>query len=239
MSYLVYPSIVPGTAGYLPGLAANAVKTPMFSVEVQTATSGAEARLAYWSEPLWKWQITYTVLRDGIRIGRAFDELRQIMGLFLACNGSLTGFQFKDPDDNQTFRQLVPGPGYLGTTDGVQRMFTLKRSFGANDAASNGYTGSEAIGFLDTSLPFNLYVDNSATAVSSSDPTYGYTLSTSSPKAQQIVFNAAPPGGHALYADMSYNYYARFEADSQDFDKFMAQLWELKKVTLVSLSAGS
>jgi len=239
MSYLTYPSIVPGAPGYLAGLSASLTKTPMFSVEIQTASSGAEARLGYWSEPLWKWEIAYAVLRDGFRDARAFDELRQIMGLFLACNGALTGFQFKDPDDNQVFRQLVPGQGYLGTTDGLQRTFTLKRSYGANDAAASGYAGSEAIGFLDTTQPFNLYVDNSATAVSASDPAYGYALSTSSPKAQQIVFNTAPPAGHALYADMSYNYYARFEADSQDFDKFMAQLWELKKVTLVSLRAGS
>jgi len=38
---------------------------------------------------------------------------------------------------------------------------------------------------------------------------------------------------------MSYLFYVRFGADSQDFDKFMHQLWGLKKVTLVSLRFGS
>lgn len=53
------------------------------------------------------------------------------------------------------------------------------------------------------------------------------------------MFNAVPPAGHALSVDMSYLYYVRFGADTQDFDKFMHQLWALKKVTLVSLRFGA
>jgi hypothetical protein len=225
MAYLVYPQ-------NLPGLSASVTKTPRFSVEVQAHTSGGEARLAYWSEPLWDWTIAYDVLRDGFRYGRNFDELRQVAGLFLACGGSLQGFQFRDPDDNRVFQQSI------GTTDGITSAFTLIRTYGANDSAT-GCEGSEALGFLDTTQPFNLYIDNSATPVSQSDPTYGYSLATAAPKQQQLVFNAAPAPGHALTADMSYLYYARFAADSQDFDKFMAQLWALKKVTLTSLRCGA
>lgn len=231
MPYLIYPQ-------NLPGLSASVTKTPRFSVEVQAHTSGGEARLSYWSEPLWDWTIAYDVLRDGFRYGRNFDELRQVAGLFLACGGSLQGFQFKDPDDHQVSRQFIPGPGIFGTTDGVTTAYTLTRTYGANDSAT-GYEGSEAIGFLDTTQPFNLYIDSSATPVSPSDPTYGYSLATAAPKQQQVVFNTAPAPGHALYADMSYLYYARFAADSQDFDKFMAQLWALKKVTLTSLRYGA
>jgi hypothetical protein len=247
MGYLLYPSIVPGAPGYLAGLAAECTKTPRFSVEVQTASSGSEVRIGYWQEPLWKWVINYNLLRDGFRNGVAYDELRRIVGLFLASNGSLTGFQLKDPDDNCVFRQQINGNGAFGVTDGVTSAFTLKRSYGQNDIYANGYVGIEAIGFLDLNPPglqstqsaFNLYIDTSATPVSTSDPTWGYTLNTSAPKNQQIVFNSTPPAGHLMSCDMFYNYYARFEADSMDFDKFMADLWELKKVTLVSLRAGS
>jgi hypothetical protein len=64
---------------------------------------------------------------------------------------------------------------------------------------------------------------------------FGYTLDTSTPKNQTLVFNSAPPGGHTFVCDMSFFYYVRFQADSLDLEKFMHQLWALKKVTLVSL----
>lgn len=233
MTVLAYPR-------NLPGLSATVVKRPKHSVELQTHTSGGEVRIAYWAEPLWEWDISYDVLRDGFRNGAAYDELRQVVGLFLACGGSRDGFSFRDPDDHKVFRQAI------GTTDGLTSAFTLARAYGANDPAA-GYEGTEAIGLLDLDPPdlmlgqsaFNLYVDGSATPVSASDPVFGYTLATTSPKQQQIVFNTVPPPAHALGVDMHYLYYVRFGADVQEFEKFMHQLWALKKVTLVSLRFGS
>lgn len=207
-------------------------RRPKHSNEHQSHTSGGEFRIGYWSEPLWEWDISYNVLRDGFRNGAAYDELRRIEGLFLACSGALQGFQFWDCDDNQVIRQTI------GETDGLTTAFTLKRTYGANDPAY-GWQGTEAIGFLDTTQPFNLYVDTSGTPVSISDPTFGYSLATSAPKQQLLLFDTPPPPGHALFVDMSYLYYARFGADAQDFDKFMHQLWGMKKVNLVSLRYGS
>jgi hypothetical protein len=225
MGYLVYPRA-------LPGLAPEIVRRPKHAVELQTHQSGGEVRLSYWSEPLWEWDISYNVLRDGFRDGTSYDELRQIAGMFLACVGSLQGFQFYDPDDHAIFRQTI------ATTDGLSSAYTLIRTYGSCNPG-DGYQGSEAIGFLDTTQAFNLYVDGSATPVDMSDPTYGYSLATSAPKQQQLVFNAAPASGHTLSVDMSYLYYARFGADTQDFQKFMHQLWGLKKVTIASLRFGS
>lgn len=222
---LIYPK-------NLPGLSPEVTRRPKHSVELQAHQSGGEVRISYWSEPLWEWDISYNLLRDGFRDGVSYDELKQIEGMFLACSGTLQGFQFCDPDDSRVFRQPV------GTTDGLSSAYSLVRRFGSSNPG-DGYQGSEAIGFLDSTRPFNLYVDNSAIPVAVSDPVYGYTLATSAPKQQQIVFNLAPPPGHALSVDMSYLFYVRFGADSQDFDKFMHQLWGLKKVTLVSLRFGS
>ena len=213
----------------LPGLAYSKVRRPKHSVSVQTHQSGGEVRMSYWSEPLWEFDLTYEVLRDGFRYGHAFDELKQIEGLFLASTGSLSGFQFFDDDDNRVTRTLV------GSSDGVITTFTLKRYRGSWNANNGEPLGLESIGLLDTSQPFNLYVDNALVPVSPSDPTYGYTLVTTTPKNQTLVFNAAPANGHTFTCDMSFFYYVRFEADSLDFEKFMHQLWALKKVTLCSL----
>jgi hypothetical protein len=213
---------------HLPGLAYSKVRRPKHNVSVQAHRSGGEVRISYWSEPLWEWDLTYEVLRDGFRMGRNFDELKQIEGLFLASTGSLNGFQFFDDDDH-----TAPRTG-VGSSDGTTTTYTLKRYRGSS-LGSGRPLGQESIGLLDTSQAFNLYVDNALVAISPNDPAYGYTLDTATPKNQKLVFKAAPPNGHSFTCDMSWFYYVRFQADSLDFEKFMHQLWALKKVTLASL----
>jgi hypothetical protein len=210
----------------LPGLAYSKVRRPKHSVSVQMHQSGGEVRMSYWSEPLWEWDLAYEVLRDGFRNGASYDELKQIEGCFLACTGSLTGMSYYDDDDHSAVQS-----GF-GTSDGVTTAYTLIRYRGTNREGQD-YIGSEAIGFLDMTQPFNLYVDG--TLVDISDPTYGYTLHMGTPKKQQLVFNSAPPAGHKLTCDMSWLFYVRFQTDSQDYEKFMHQLWGLNKVTLCSL----
>ena len=219
MGYLLYPR-------HLPGLTYSKVRRPKHSVSVQTHQSGGEVRLSWWPEPLWEFDLTYELLRDGFRNGRAYDELKQIEGCHLATTGSLSGMKFYDDDDHSAVQSG------LGTTNGSQTNFTLLRYRGTGSEGQD-YIGQENIGFLDTTQPFNLYVDG--TLVDISDPTYGYSLSTSTPKNQQLVFNSAPPAGHALTCDLSWLYYVRFQSDTNDYEKFYHQLWALKKVTLVSL----
>ena len=213
----------------LPGLTYSKVRRPKHNVSVQTHQSGGEVRMSYWSEPLWEWDLTYELLRDGLRMGRAWDELLQIGGLFLASTGSLTGFQFHDDDDKRVTRTLV------GSSDGSTTTFTLKRYRGSYAGGGLQPLGLEAIGYLDVSQPFNLYFQTGPLIIDPNDPTYGYTLDTSTPRNQKLVFNSAPPAGHTFVCDMSFFYYVRFGADSLDLEKFMHQLWALKKVTLVSL----
>lgn len=218
MSYLTYPR-------NLPGLAYSRIRRPKHNVSVQTHQSGGEVRMGYWSEPLYEWELEYELLRSGFRNGAAYSELQQIEGLHHALAGSLTGFQFHDADDCERFRTG------LGTTDGATSAFDLTVYQGAVPYIAGPYH----IGFLDTTAPFNLYIDSSAVPVSSADHIYGYTLSTGTPMKQQLVFNAAPPAGHTLSADFAFLYYARFQSDSLDLEKFMHQLWALKKVVLTSL----
>ena len=216
----------------LPGLAYSKIRRPKHNVSVQTHQSGGEVRMSYWSEPLWEWDLTYEVLRDGFRYGRNFDELKQIEGLFLASTGSLTGFQSHDDDDNRVTRNFV------GQSDGSTTTFTLSRYRSTYAGAwTNGTEpfGVETVGVLDLTQPFNLYFNTLPGIIDPNDPTYGYTLNTSVPKNQQLVFTNPPPHGHTIVADFSYFFYVRFQTDALDLEKFMHQLWALKKVTLASL----
>jgi hypothetical protein len=108
-------------------VAGSTTRRPKHSVELQAHQSGGEVRLAYWSEPLWEWDISYNLLRDGFRNGVSYDELKQIEGMFLACSGTLQGFQFCDPDDSNVVRQPI------GTTDGLSSAYTLVRRFGSTN----------------------------------------------------------------------------------------------------------
>jgi hypothetical protein len=210
----------------LPGLTYSKVRRPKHNVSVQTHQSGGEVRMSYWSEPLWEWDLTYEVLRDGFRMGRAWDELKQIEGCLLACTGSLSGMSFYDDDDHSAVQTLVCN------TNGTESWFSLYRYRGTVKEGQS-YLGAESIGFLDTTQPFNLYVDGGLVDVS--DPVWGYTLNTTTPKNQQVRFNSVPPAGHVVTCDMSWLFYVRFQTDSLDLEKFMHQLWGLRKVTLMSL----
>ena len=133
----------------LPGLTYSKIRRPKHNVSVQTHQSGGEVRVSYWSEPLWEWDLTYELLRDGFRMGRAFDELKQIEGCFLASTGSLSGLSFYDEDDHTAVQSG------LGTTDGLTTAFTLIRYRGTAKEGQS-YIGLESIGFLDTTQQFNL-----------------------------------------------------------------------------------
>lgn len=214
----------------LPGLAYSQIRRQKFNVSVQTHQSGAEVRLPYWSEPLLEWDLSFNLLRSGFRKGRAWQELETVQGLYYAVGGSRLGFAFRDKDDCRRSRTG------LGTTDGTATAYDLTVYQGGVDGPSGPYlAGPYHIGVLDTLQPFNLYIDGSADAVDVSDPVYGYTLDTSKPVKQQLVFNSAPPAGHVITADFSFRYYVRFSADALDFEKFLHGMWSVKKITLMSL----
>lgn len=217
---LIYPS--------LPGLTYPVAKRPIFNVGIDSAASMREVIVGYAANPIWEWDLTYSVLDD-----RAFQtSLKTLMGLFLATAGPVQGMLFKDPDDNQVTGQ------FLGSTDNVTTNFTAVRTYGV---AELGMTGTEPVGQVDTAQPVNLYLDGVL-----QDPS-NYDVLLTPLVANVFKFHNTPAGGHAVTADFSYYYSVRFAnagsgsqgggTDSLDFSKFMNRLWELKKVTLRSKRA--
>jgi hypothetical protein len=57
MSSLVFPN-------YLPGIKFTQTKSTMFRTGVQTAVTGKESRISYQAFPLYKWELSYELLRD-------------------------------------------------------------------------------------------------------------------------------------------------------------------------------
>jgi hypothetical protein len=50
-----------------------------------------------------------------------------------------------------------------------------------------------------------------------------------------VTFNTAPGSGLIITADYSYYFRCRFVDDSYAFENFMFRLWQLKKLTFISV----
>ena len=209
---LVYPELI--------GLAPKIVKRPKFSTGSGTGSSGREVRVGYWATPQWEWDISYDLLRDNNAFaGSTTSDIRTLIGFFLSVSGSLRGFYFKDPDDNQVTGQL------LGTGDGVTTVFPFVRTFGLGS-----YLETENVGGVNTTPGVNIYVNGTL-------QTTGYSISTLTPVQNYVQFTTPPPSGQLITGDFNFWYYCRFQDDMYEFNKFMHNLWEAQKITIFSLKS--
>ena len=112
MSNAVFPT--------LPGLAWGVKKTPVWSTNTIKSANGREMRAAYYRYPLWRFTLSFEVLRTR----SAVNELEQLAGFFNARRGSFESFLYEDPSDNSVSGQSI---GFV--QQGRQR-YPLIRSFG-------------------------------------------------------------------------------------------------------------
>jgi hypothetical protein len=203
---LVYPSL-PGLT-YPVGWA-----TDFFNTETQVATDGSEFDLGLADEPLHTFTLDYDHLNN--RFGHQDERL--LRGFFGAHRSNLVRFLFKLREDHQVRSQVI------GTTDGSTRIYTLKRTYGVGEAS-----WTEAVGYVDLTMPFNLYLDGTK-----QDPS-SYTVDTTVPVQQQIIFAGTPAGGQVITVDMDYFYYCKFADREMSLDKFMENLWSGSGIKLRS-----
>ena len=93
MSNAVFPT--------LPGLAWGVKKTPVWSTNTIKSANGREMRAAYYRYPLWRFTLSFEVLRTR----SAVNELEQLAGFFNARRGSFESFLYEDPSDNSVSGQ--------------------------------------------------------------------------------------------------------------------------------------
>lgn len=186
----------------LPGLGWSVLKQPSWSTRIQKAVSGKELRAALMSYPLYRITLTYEVLRESA----ALQELQTLMGFFNARLGSFDSFLYSDPTDHS-----VTDQGF-GTGTGTLAQFQLIRSYGGFAEPVMNLNGAPAI------------------KVAGSLKTAGtdYTVD----QFGVVTFTSNPPAGAALTWSGSFYYRCRFNSDSTEFDNFMYQLWQLKKLEL-------
>lgn len=203
----------------LPGLGYSVLWEPQFSnMPTAKSASGAELDLAIAANPLHMFTLTYNFLRD--RFGNT--EFKTLMGFFLALNGNVGRFLFKNPDDYQVQQQAI------GTTDGSTHVWQLVRTYG-----DGNNSGTEPVGYVDLTQPFNVYLNGVL------QPADTYSVAQTAPVNQELVFVGVPSSGQTITVDMNYFYYCKMSTPNMSFEKFMNQLWTLKKIELQSNRAGT
>lgn len=149
---------------------------------------------------------TFELNYEFLRQG-ARRELAQLVGFFLARRGSYDNFLYRFLDDCAVTDQLI------AVGDGATASFQLRRSFGES---------VEPVQNVDQ-------IKNVKVAGVEQRLGLDYTVS-----ATGMLTFAAPPAGQPITWTGSYFYRARFAADTQEFDRFMKDLWSAQTLTLTA-----
>lgn len=185
-------------------------KKPTFSTIVAPHVSGREVRDALYQNPIWQFEVVFDGLdsSNGIYPGLGANSLQALMGLFLQCQGQYGTFLYTDPTDGSASSSTT-----FATGDGVTTAFTLSRYMGA---------------FLE---PVGWVTSLTQVKVAGSVLGSGWSLTTPN----TLNFASAPASGAAIGATFTYAFQCRFDADDQDFEQFMSNLWKADSVKFRSV----
>lgn len=193
----------------LSGLDIKVGKAPEFSTLAKRSVSGREVRVGLRRYPLWTFGLSYNVLR-----GNGFDgahDLETLLGFFLDRNGSYDSFLFLDPSDS------VASDMAFGQGDGVTTDFQLTRAL--------GYAGHTFVEPVENPATVSAIKVDGVAQVVTTDYTVGAT--------GIISFVTAPGDGEPLTWSGTWRYRVRFVRDVAQYDQFLRDLWELKRLELV------
>lgn len=192
----------------LPGLGWSVGKKPMWKTAVQRTVSGREFRAPFMSYPLWEFSLNYEVLRAAT----AYAELQTLMGFFNARLGAYDSFLYTDSNDNSVTDYQ------FGTGDGTTVAFQLTRALG---------------GFIEPVMNVNALTNIKKGGAVQSSPT-DYSIDS----AGLVTFTSAPAGAAVLTWTGSFYFRVRFLQDMAEFEEFMKNLWQLKKLEFVGATGN-
>jgi uncharacterized protein (TIGR02217 family) len=213
MSSLIYPNT-------LPGLTFDSVREPNWATGIQTAVSKKESRLAYMQYPVYRFELTYELLRDYVTP----SDLRALWGLFSAMQGRFDTFLYSDPTFNtvtdEKFGWAWDGAGGGGTLcDGSRSVFQLIANY--QNPAGPGLPD------LIQNLNGTPTIKDNGIVVAPAN----YTIN-----GQGVVsFAPTPLAGHTLTWSGGFYYRCRFENDNMSLTQFMNKFWKSKTVSFQSI----
>jgi uncharacterized protein (TIGR02217 family) len=178
---------------------------------VLTAISGKETTIAYQNAPRYQWELSWSLLRSGLRHGTVYDEYQELIGFFNTMRGPFDSFLFTDPDDNSVTL------GQIGTADGTTTAFQLIRTLG-------GFSEPVLAPNVVTSVLVNGVLVNPA----------DYSVAVWGADAPGVVtFDVAPVAG-AITSTFTYYWPCRFVEKNMTIRRFMNQMYEGQSVKIIS-----
>ena len=186
----------------LPGIAWGTEKEPQFDTRTVRAVSGYEVRLSRRAYPLYLIKMKYEFLRTD----SAWQELQQIIGLFLRHKGSGDSFLLLDANDNTATNQV------FGVGNGSQTVYQLTGTWGGM---------VQPVRNIRTLSLISLNGD----AVSASSLSFNET--------GVVTFFTPPPAGSVLTWSGTYYYRCRFADDRITPKEMMRNIWDLGRCELV------
>jgi uncharacterized protein (TIGR02217 family) len=193
----------------LPGQGFSVTKAPVFSSRVASHVSGREVRQQLYAQTLYEFTLTYEGLdSSATNRGLGQQSLQTLMGLFLQCQGQIGTFIYADPSDYTVAHQQV------GTGDGSTTSFTLQRTLSAF---------TEPVSWV--SKIHNVYLGGTLQAQNTWNGIWPNTLS----------FGTPPATGVAITADFDYAFICRFTSDTQEFEEFFSNWWDVSSLKFRSV----
>lgn len=187
-------------------------RTPIWDTIIQPNVSGKETRLATQTYPRYQWDLSFSALRQGTVGQTNYTELDTLLGFFNARQGSFDSFLFTDPKYNSISGQLI------GTGDGVTSVFQLVQN-------QNGFV-EPVLAPNSVQYVYNNGVDGGGWVVG---------LWGTSSAGQIIYTGAVPTSGNAITASFSYYWPCRFVDDKVPFSQFNGNMFEMKKLSIMSV----
>src|SRR3990172_4148416 len=154
---------------------------------------------------LWQLDLAYEVLREA----SAYQELQYLVGHFNKHYGAFDTWLWTNPLD------YTVTDYQFGTRDGTSTQFQLLSEIG---------------GFAQPVQSVNVLTNVKSNGTPITDPA-DYTINSTG------LITLAVPGtaGHALTWTGTFYYRVRFVDDMLDFNNFMKNLWDLRKMSLQSV----
>ncbi len=219
MTNLVFPTLA--------GQGWSVHKKPTWSTIVASHVSGREVRDQLWMNPIWEFELTFNGLdgtSNGAYGGLGAQSMQALMGFFLQCGGQAQSFIYYDSTDYQVTAQN------FGTGDGTETAFVLTRSLGGfSEWVVAPVTGTTTLYFPGSEVTATAPAIYEAGSLVS--PT-AYTIANG-----VVTFTTAPANDAALTWSGNFGFLCRFDADTLDFEQFMANLWKAESLKFRSLRA--
>jgi len=118
-------------------------------------------------------------------------------------------------------RATIGSPDRIGVGNASTTVFQLQRAMGVTLPGG---------GFQEPIVAPNVVTAVYLGGITQSPASYSIDSNTG-----LITFETAPGSGLIITADFSYYFRCRFIDDSYAFENFMYQLWQLKKLTFISV----